>query len=146
MVKQFLSNRESLAVVKGCLMIPNSQRILEQLYRGHPGIERVKAVARSYVFWSKIVECITEYIERCSSCASFLGTNSSRFRWSILQPTFPDCRRVRNELFSRFSVPETIVTDNGTQFTSANPMVSNTCELHHTILNQTGKQKGLSIR
>ncbi|XP_055604780.1 uncharacterized protein K02A2.6-like [Uranotaenia lowii] len=164
-VKQFHSNRKSLAVVKGCLMmadrlvIPNSlrQRILKQLHRGHPGIERMKAVARSYVFWPKIDECITEYIIRCSSCAIHSKSPpkvspqpwpATKHSWERIHLNFagpffnqhflivfdahskwPETKAVRfpttfsvieflNELFSRFGVPETIVTDNGKQFTS----------------------------
>ncbi|XP_055605734.1 uncharacterized protein K02A2.6-like [Uranotaenia lowii] len=141
------------------LVIPNSlrQRILKQLHRGHPGIERMKAVSRSYVFWPKIDECITEYIKRCSSCAIHPKSPSkvspqpwpaTKHSWERIHLDFagpffnqhflividahskwPEIKAVRspttlavieslNELFSRCGVPETIVTDNGTQFTS----------------------------
>ncbi|XP_062538458.1 uncharacterized protein K02A2.6-like [Armigeres subalbatus] len=53
-VHPFFAHRDALSVVKGCVMmsnrlvIPDSfrQRILKQLHRGHPGMERMKAIAR----------------------------------------------------------------------------------------------------
>ncbi|XP_055622533.1 uncharacterized protein K02A2.6-like [Toxorhynchites rutilus septentrionalis] len=77
-LQTFVHRRESLYVVQGCVMmmerlvIPECfrKKLLKQLHRGHPGIERVKAIARSIIYWPKIDDDITEYIRSCTSCAN----------------------------------------------------------------------------
>ncbi|CAH8589626.1 unnamed protein product [Dicrocoelium dendriticum] len=56
---QFFTRRNSLSEVDSCLffadriVIPEilRSRVLRQLHKSHPGIARMKALARSYVFW-----------------------------------------------------------------------------------------------
>lgn len=52
------------------LVIPEyfRKKLLKQLHQGHPGIERVKAIARSTIYWPN--DDIGEYVGRCSSCAN----------------------------------------------------------------------------
>ncbi|XP_062711283.1 uncharacterized protein K02A2.6-like [Aedes albopictus] len=77
-LKTFHSRRESLSTVKDCIMFSDRivvpavfrSRILKQLHRGHPGIERMKSVARSIVYWPGIDEDIQDFVRRCSICAS----------------------------------------------------------------------------
>lgn len=74
----FYSRRDGLAVIDGCLMFNDrivipfclQKRVLKQLHRGHPGIERMKTIARSHVYWPKIDEDITSFVRQCHSCAS----------------------------------------------------------------------------
>ncbi|XP_062538064.1 uncharacterized protein K02A2.6-like [Armigeres subalbatus] len=141
------------------LMIPDSfrQRILKQLHRGHPGIERMKAIARSHVYWPRIDDHIADFVKRCESCVTHSKTPSKvplqswppaqspweRIHIDIPGPInglhflivvnaftkWPEIRIVRSpitsavtefldEVFARFGVPNVIVSDNGTQFTS----------------------------
>ena len=53
------------------IVIPEVLReaVLKQLHSGHPGMERMKAVARSYVFWPSIDSDIEDLVRRCSRCA-----------------------------------------------------------------------------
>ncbi|XP_053685585.1 uncharacterized protein K02A2.6-like [Sabethes cyaneus] len=77
-LKIFHARRESLSVVNGCVMMEErvvvpekySQRILKQLHRGHQGIERMKAIARSVVYWPNIDNDIQDLVRRCDICAS----------------------------------------------------------------------------
>ncbi|XP_055542630.1 uncharacterized protein K02A2.6-like [Wyeomyia smithii] len=133
------------------------QRILKQLHRGHPGIERMKAIARSYVFWPKIDHAIENFIKKCNNCAThsktptkvplqswpqptkpwerihidfagpffdqyFLVVVDAHSKWPVVKivqsPTTPAVTEFLDELFSRFGDPETVVSDNGSQFTS----------------------------
>ncbi|XP_037028712.1 uncharacterized protein K02A2.6-like [Bradysia coprophila] len=81
-LKIFYNRRESLCELDDCLLfndrvvIPLSlqNEILQQLHVAHPGIVRMKALARSYVYWPNIDKDITEYVQRCSRCASTAKT------------------------------------------------------------------------
>lgn len=42
---------------------------LKQLYKSHPEIERMKNLARSYVYWPKINFQIEQFVKKCSNCA-----------------------------------------------------------------------------
>ncbi|XP_046803785.1 uncharacterized protein K02A2.6-like [Lucilia cuprina] len=46
------------------------KRLLKDLHKGHPGIERTKSIARGYVFWPGIDEDIKAFIQQCGQCAS----------------------------------------------------------------------------
>ncbi|XP_055588860.1 uncharacterized protein K02A2.6-like [Uranotaenia lowii] len=53
------------------LVIPEfyHQRILKQLHRDHPGMERMKALARSHVYWPEIDDDISTFVMKCEMCA-----------------------------------------------------------------------------
>ena len=44
------------------------QRILEELHESHPGMNRMKALARSYVWWPQIDQQIETFVNACSEC------------------------------------------------------------------------------
>jgi transposase InsO family protein len=76
-LKIFYNRRENLQQVQGCLtygsriVIPSAhrKRTLVQLHRGHPGMDRMMALARSYVYWPKIDEDVKQFVRNCSNCA-----------------------------------------------------------------------------
>ncbi|XP_058828543.1 uncharacterized protein K02A2.6-like [Topomyia yanbarensis] len=92
-LKRFYARRESLTTVQGCILFgdrlvipsPHRKRSLQQLHRGHHGIQRMK--------WPEIVQ-----------------TRSITTAVTI---------KIIRELFARLGMPETLVSDNGSQFTSA---------------------------
>ena len=53
------------------LVIPKKlqNRILRDFLTGHPGINRMKSLIRSYVYWPKMDNDITDMIEKCKGCA-----------------------------------------------------------------------------
>ena len=65
-----------LSVVDGCLLIGSSvlipkegrEQVLKQLHLSHPGICRIKSLARSYVWWPGIDKDIQEMVQQCSTC------------------------------------------------------------------------------
>ncbi|XP_062556754.1 uncharacterized protein K02A2.6-like [Armigeres subalbatus] len=73
------------------VVIPDVLRtpVLKQLHAGHPGMERMKAIARSYVFWPNIDADIEDYVRRCSRCAAVAKspTKTTLSSWPI--PTQP---------------------------------------------------------
>ncbi|XP_017484186.1 PREDICTED: uncharacterized protein K02A2.6-like [Rhagoletis zephyria] len=56
-LKQFRLRSDNLSIIDGCIMLGQRvvipailrKRILKQIHKGHPGMERTKAIARSYV-------------------------------------------------------------------------------------------------
>ncbi|XP_065089500.1 uncharacterized protein K02A2.6-like [Ochlerotatus camptorhynchus] len=65
-VEQFYLRRDSLNVVADFVMygerlvIPPKfrKRVLQQLHKGHPGVERMRSIARKYVYWPHVDEDI----------------------------------------------------------------------------------------
>ena len=53
------------------IVIPKKlqNRILRDFHTGHPGINRMKSLMRSYVYWPKMDNDITVMIEKCKGCA-----------------------------------------------------------------------------
>ena len=53
-----------------CMIIlpPLRQQVLEELHEGHPGMTRMKALARSYVWWPQLDEDIERHVGACVSC------------------------------------------------------------------------------
>ncbi|XP_058828493.1 uncharacterized protein K02A2.6-like [Topomyia yanbarensis] len=163
---RFFNRRESLTTVQGCilfgerLVIPHQlrKRCLDQLHQGHPGIQRMKAISRSYVYWPTLDGEIADFVKRCSHCASaakspahvppvpwpkpthtrqrvhvdyagpidgdyYLLVVDSHSKWpEIIQTrriTSTATIKMLRSLFARMGMPETLVSDNGAQFTSA---------------------------
>lgn len=163
---RFHNCRESLSTVQGCILFgerlvipaPLRKRCLEVLHRGHPGIQRMKALSRSYVYWPSLDSEVADYVKACSPCALtakspaaappvpwpkpvrpwqrvhidyagpvdgdyFLLAVDSHSKW----PEIIRTRRITasatisilRSIFARLGMPETLVSDNGTQFTSS---------------------------
>ena len=75
-VKKFQKLSDSLSICHGCLVhgsrivIPKSlqPKVLELLHIGHFGMERMKQLARSAVYWPGIDAAIEMTSRRCNSC------------------------------------------------------------------------------
>lgn len=73
---QFFNRRDTLSIVDGCLLtgdrvvIPKAlqPKVLRQLHKGHPGITRMKGIARSYVYWPDIDKDIETTVKQCQAC------------------------------------------------------------------------------
>ncbi|CAH8499886.1 unnamed protein product [Dicrocoelium dendriticum] len=157
--------KDELSVVNECLLLADRvvipvelrQRILRQFHRGHPGISRMKTIARSFVYWPNIDADLERLVKTCSRCAlvsksprktelaswplptkpwqrihaDFFGpVNGQHFlivvdsysKWPEVFPmehaTSGATIKVLGTLFSHHGIPEILVTDNGSQFTS----------------------------
>ncbi|XP_032069726.1 uncharacterized protein K02A2.6-like [Thamnophis elegans] len=74
----FKARLAELSVQHGCLLwghrvvVPPSLRttVLRQLHSAHPGIVRMKALGRSYVWWPKLDQDIADHVAGCSKCQS----------------------------------------------------------------------------
>ena len=164
-VNLFSRRRESLSVVNGLLLYGNRvvipsvfhQKILRQLHFGHPGIPKMKALARNFVYWPKLDDDIVEYCRRCSPCAKaaklpvkvplqswpepekvwdrihvdYAGPVDGYYYFVIVDALskYPEIFKTTSittnatigflsDCFTRYGFVSTIVSDNGTQFTS----------------------------
>ncbi len=75
-LKPFEVRKEELSANQGCIVwgnrvvISRSARepILSELHAGHPGVSRIKALARSFVWWPGIDQEIANRVQQCSVC------------------------------------------------------------------------------
>ena len=75
-MKQFNRRSSELSVENGCvlwgnrLIIPRKgqNRVLRQLHDGHPGISRMKGIARSIAWWSGLDKNIEKTVKECAQC------------------------------------------------------------------------------
>ena len=80
-----------LSITEGCLIygervvIPYSlqKQVLSELHRGHIGMVRIKATARSFVWWSALDRDIESIVRSCSTC------QEQRNKPAISTPTHP---------------------------------------------------------
>lgn len=47
---------------------PGQENVLRQLHRCHPGVSRMKALARSYVWWAKLDKEVEDTVKACATC------------------------------------------------------------------------------
>uniref|UniRef100_A0A0N4W5J5 RNA-directed DNA polymerase n=1 Tax=Haemonchus placei TaxID=6290 RepID=A0A0N4W5J5_HAEPC len=164
--KRFNSLKKSLSTQNGCLLIgdriviPDTLRkaVLSELHDGHPGMTRIKMLARNYVYWTNINDDIETFVRTCRCCqetaknpikttlhswpiedkpwnrilADFAGPMNGKMyfvvvdaysRWpeivEMSSVTTSCTIRELRRLFAQFGNTQTLVTDNGAQFTSA---------------------------
>ena len=75
-LKPYQTQKHEIGIESGCLMwgirviIPQSlqPKLLESLHYNHPGITRMKAVARSYFWWSGLDKDIENQAKSCLQC------------------------------------------------------------------------------
>ena len=75
-LKPYFTRKDELSVQDGCLLWDNRvvvppkerARVVEELHEAHPEIWRMKALARSYVWWPKIDTDLEQKVRQCSPC------------------------------------------------------------------------------
>jgi len=165
-VQPFFPHRHEFSLEDGTLMwgirvvVPEKLKpqVLNQLHETHPGVVRMKSLARQAVWWPGIDKQIEAVVKSCTECC--LHQNSPAVApthpWAFPEKPWqrlhvdlagPFCSNMwlicvdahskwpevfnlghnttshrviccLREVFSRFGLPETIVSDNGPQFTS----------------------------
>nr|XP_056702475.1 uncharacterized protein K02A2.6-like [Euleptes europaea] len=164
--KPFSMRQHELSLNKGCLLWGNRvvvpaklhTKVLEALHAYHPGIVRMKALPRSYVWWLGINVAVEEWVSRCRLCQvsrpemprapthhwesthtpwshlhidfagpfqdkTFLIVVDSYSKWLEIADVGSMTSRVvvreLRKIFATHGLPDTVVSDNWAQFTSA---------------------------
>lgn len=158
--------QHEFSIHKQCLLwgnrvvIPKQgrKRVMDELHIAHPGIVRMKALARSYVWWPNIDKDIESFVSTCSTCQKYQHSPPQapthpweipRQPWSRIHIDFAgpfqgqnflivvdayskwiEASLMRNTsasstiavlraLFATHGIPDSIVSDNGPQFSSS---------------------------
>ena len=161
----YWNRRNELTVEGACVMwgirviVPKKlqQKVLEELHKEHQGIVRMKATARSYVWWPGLDAALEKVARDCQSCKAnksmpavaplhpwvwpsrpwqrvhidyagpFKGRNffvlvDAHSKWpevvELKSTTAAKTIEVLRTLFASYGLPEQVVSDNGSQFTS----------------------------
>ncbi|XP_055932001.1 uncharacterized protein K02A2.6-like [Argiope bruennichi] len=161
----FKGRESEFSLQNGCIMyghrvcIPEKyeNQVLEELHVGHPGIVKMKALARSYCYWQGIDASIANFVQNCSACIAtrneparinrhpwewpngpwqrihvdyagpFMGkmffvVSDAYSKWIEVIPmkniTASFTIHHLRILFAHYGIPLTLVSDNGTSFTS----------------------------
>ena len=75
-LEPYSSRRLELSAFEGCILCgsrvvippPGRQTVLQELHEGHPGIVRMKALSRMYVWWPSINTDIEKSVRLCYGC------------------------------------------------------------------------------
>ena len=157
--------KNELSVHDGCVLwgcrviVPPAgrEKITQELHEGHPGVTRMKALARSFVWWPQLDKDIEELVKNCDDCQQsrhlppvaplqpwewpqrprvrvhadyagpfmnkyFLILVDSHSKWIEVKPVNNATSTVTidqlRSIFATHGIPEMLVTDNGSVFTS----------------------------
>ena len=164
-IRPFFNRQNELTVEEGCLLwgirvvIPKRlrEKLLQELHHDHPGVSRMKSVARSYMWWPGLDKEVEQLAKSCQSCQAVKRVPTTTPLCPWVWPSkpwqrvhldfagpfegvmllvgvdafskWPEVRvmtsttasktlDVLREWFAAYGIPEHVVTDNGTQFTS----------------------------
>lgn len=75
-LKPFLVRKDKLSTDQGCilwgsrLIIPPKyrERLMSELHKGHPGVVRMKTLARGYLWWPGLNNDIQNFVSKCAAC------------------------------------------------------------------------------
>ena len=81
-LKPFSNRRKELSVEEGCILwgmrvvVPTKLRkqVLSELHQGHPGVVRMKSLARSHIWWPGLDQEVEEMVKACTACQEVKNT------------------------------------------------------------------------
>ena len=194
-MQPYWTKRMELSVINDCILWgnrvlipePGRQHVLRELHGGHPGVSRMKTLARMFVWWPHMDTEIKNIVQHCSQCQQvrssppaaplqpwqwptcpwahihidfaspiegkmLLVVIDAHSKWIEAQPMSTTTATATIEqlrcIFARYGISETMVSDNGPQFTSgefAQFCLKN--GIHHVLVtptthHQMGSQRG----
>jgi len=150
-LKPFFLRKDELSVEQGCLMwglrtvIPPTlqEQILSELHKAHPGVARMKATARSHVWWPGIDSDIEERACGCKQCFRTRKAPQAAplFPWSW--PTTP-WQRIHVDFATHQSSHCLIIVDAHSKWPEViGPMNTTTAEATANVLRNIFARYGL---
>ena len=133
-LKPYKVRENEIGIESGCLMwgirviIPESlqSKILETLHENHPGMTRMKAIARSYVWWSGLDKDIEAKAKSCLKCQETRATPAAAPLHPWAWPTAP-WKRVHIDFAGPFlGKMFLIVVDAHSKWPEVVPMITTT--------------------
>ena len=96
-LKPYWVRRNELTVGKGILMwgirviVPTKlkDQVLQEIHQGHPGINKMKQIARSHVWWPKVDADIETLSKACKACQEVRNSPASAPLHPWIWPTKP---------------------------------------------------------
>ena len=96
-IQPYWVRRQELTIEQGCILwgirviVPRSlqQQVLDELHNSHSGIVRMKAVARSYVWWPGLDKDLEDLVKSCPKCQSCRNQPAAAPLHPWLWPTKP---------------------------------------------------------
>ena len=165
-LQPFRSRHTELSVQDGCILWgnrvvipqPGRKQILKELHAGHPGIARMKSLARMFIWWPQMDKDIEMRVQGCLECqqnqpvpakaplhpwewpskpwsrlhVDFAGPVQGHMllvlidaysKWievfAVKSTTSTVVMQCLRSVFARFGLPDTLMSDNGPCFVSA---------------------------
>ena len=77
-IKPYFSRRNEISIEDGCLLwgsrvivpLKLQSRLMEELHECHPGVCKMKALSRAYIWWPQIDEQIEVMVHKCVDCTN----------------------------------------------------------------------------
>ncbi|KXJ09330.1 uncharacterized protein K02A2.6 [Exaiptasia diaphana] len=131
-LRPYHNRRNELSLEQGCvnrIVIPSNLQpeVLEMLHEGHVGIVKTKSFARRYVYWPGIDKDIEQAVRVCNTWPlpgnkMVLVIIDAHSKWidAFVTGTATSSATIEKlrASFSTHGLPDTVVSDNGTCFTS----------------------------
>lgn len=81
-LKPYVKRKTELSLQDGCIFWgsrvvvppPGHTKIMEELHETHPGVSRMKSLARSYVWWPRMDSDLENKVKACTQCQSHQHT------------------------------------------------------------------------
>ncbi len=132
-MKPYFLRRNELSVEHGCILwglrvvIPPEYRprLLNELHEDHPGVVRMKSLARSYLWWPGIDANIEETVGSCSMCQSTRNA-PARAPLHYWQWTSRPWQRVHVDFGQKGKDTIFVLIDSHSKWIEAIPMTSTT--------------------
>ena len=140
-----LSTEGQIVLWGNRVIIPGKLRpaILEELHRNHPGITRMKGLARSYLWWPGLDKELEKYVRQCEACQAVRNSPAPAPLHPWLWPTKP-WRRIHVDFAGPFEGKTfLIVVDAHSKWPEVIPMSSTTTTQTVRELRQLFSQYGL---
>jgi hypothetical protein len=142
--------RHELSLELGCVLwgrrvvIPSNlqDNIMCELHEGHPGMSRMKALARSFVWWPGLDADIEDWVRSCNSCITTQG--SPKAVPLLLWPWATEpWQRIHIDFAEISGQQFLLVVDSHSKWMEVVPMESTTAHVTLTVLRNMFARYGL---